>query len=26
LLAKDSGAAEMDPSTKALFSYIEQKS
>ena len=26
LLDKDSGAAEMDPSTKALFSYIEQKS
>ena len=26
LLDKDSGASEMDPSTKALFSYIEQKS
>ena len=26
LLDKDSGAAEMDPSTKALFSYIEPKS
>jgi glucose-6-phosphate isomerase len=26
LLDKDSGASDMDPSTKALFSYIEEKS
>jgi glucose-6-phosphate isomerase len=26
LLDKESGASDMDPSTKALFSYIEEKS